>query len=54
MVGYISSSVTTKRISHYKDDVIEFIVVPKVIHDDTEKVEDVVISLLSIKGDSQF
>jgi hypothetical protein len=54
MVGYISSSMTTKRISYYKDDVMEFIVVPKVMYDDTEKVEDVVISLLSIKGDSQF
>jgi hypothetical protein len=54
MVGYISSSLTTKRISYHKDAVIEFIVVPKVIHNDTEKVEDVVISLLSIKGDSQF
>jgi hypothetical protein len=46
--------VTTKRISHYKDDVVEFIVVSKVIHDDTEKVEDVVVGLPSIKGDSQF
>jgi hypothetical protein len=54
MVGYISSSITTKRISYYKNDVIEFIVVPKVMHNDTEKVEDVIISLLSIKGDNQF
>jgi hypothetical protein len=53
MVGYICSSMTSEYISYYKDNVIEFIIVPKIIYDDTEKVKDVVISLPSIKGNSQ-
>jgi hypothetical protein len=54
MVGYIRSSMTSEYISHYKDDVIEFVIVPKIMHNDTEKVKDVVVSLPSIKGNSQF
>jgi hypothetical protein len=54
MVGYIRSSMTSECISYYKDDVIEFVIVPKIMHDDTKKVKDVVISLPSIKGNSQI
>jgi hypothetical protein len=54
MVGYISSYMTAECISHYKDNVVEFVIVPKIIHYDTEKVKDVVVGLLSIEGNSQF
>jgi hypothetical protein len=54
MVGYISSYMTAECISHCKDNVIEFIIVPKIMHHDTEKVKDVVVSLPSIEGNSQF
>lgn len=33
---------------------MEFVVVPKVVHNNTKKVKDVVISLLSVKRDSDF
>jgi hypothetical protein len=33
---------------------MELIVIPKVVYNNTEKVKDVVICLLSIKGDSNF
>jgi hypothetical protein len=52
MVSYISSYITVECISYYKDSVIEFIIVPKIIYYDTEKVKDIVISLLSIEGNS--
>jgi hypothetical protein len=39
---------------YYKDNVIEFIIILKIMYNDTEKVKDVVISLPSIKGNSQF
>jgi hypothetical protein len=54
MVGYIRSSITSECISYYKDDVIEFVILSEIIYNDTEKVEDVIVSLLSIKRDSQF
>jgi hypothetical protein len=54
MVGYISSYMTTECISYCKDNVLEFIIVLKIMHYDTEKVKDVVVSLLSIEGNSQF
>jgi hypothetical protein len=54
MVGYISSYITTKYILYYKDDVIEFIIIPKIIYYNIEKVKDIVISLLSIEGNSQL
>jgi hypothetical protein len=54
MVGYIGSYMTAECISHCKDDVVEFVIVPKIMHHDTEKVKDVVIGLLSIEGNSQF
>jgi hypothetical protein len=37
-----------------KDDVIELIVVPKVVYNNPKKVNDVVICLLSVKRDSNF
>ena len=33
---------------------MKLMVVPKVVHNDPEKVKDVVVSLLSIEGDSDF
>jgi hypothetical protein len=54
MVGYIRSSMTSEYISYYKNDIIEFIILSEIIHNNTKKVKDVVISLPSIKRDSQF
>jgi hypothetical protein len=34
---------------HCKDDIVELIVVPKVMYNDSEKVKDVVVCLPSIK-----
>jgi hypothetical protein len=33
---------------------MKLVVIPKVVHNNTEKVEDVVVGLPSIKGDGQF
>ena len=33
---------------------MELVVIPKIVHNNTEKVKDVVVCLLSIKGDSDF
>jgi hypothetical protein len=52
MVGYISSYITAEYISYYKDNIIESVIVPKIIYYNTEKVKDIVISLLSIEGNS--
>jgi hypothetical protein len=54
MVGYIRSSMTSQCISHCKDDVVEFVILSEIMHNDTEKVKDVVIGLPSVKRDSQF
>jgi hypothetical protein len=45
---------TTEGVAHGKDDIVEFVVVPKVMNNNSEKVQGVVISLLSVKGDCQF
>jgi hypothetical protein len=54
MVGYISSCVTTEYTSHCKDNIVEFVIVPKIMHHNTEKVKDVIVGLPSIEGNSQF
>jgi hypothetical protein len=51
MVYNIGASVTTEGIAYCKDDVMELVVIPKVVRNNPKKVEDVVISLLSIKAD---
>jgi hypothetical protein len=45
---------TTKGIAYYKHNIIEFIIVTKVVNNNPKKVKGIVISLLSIKRDSQF
>jgi hypothetical protein len=45
---------TTKGVTYYKHNIIEFVVVAKVVNNNPKKVEGIVISLLSIKRDSQF
>jgi hypothetical protein len=42
---------TTEGIAYCKDDVMELVVIPKVVRNNPKKVEDVVISLPSIKAD---
>jgi hypothetical protein len=45
---------TTKGITYYKHNIVEFVVVAKVVNNNPKKVEGIVISLPSIKRDSQF
>jgi hypothetical protein len=45
---------TTKSITYYKYNIMEFVIVAKVVNNNPKKVEGIVISLLSIKRDSQF
>jgi hypothetical protein len=45
---------TTKGVTYYKHNIMEFVVVAKVVNNNPKKVEGIVISLLSIKRDSQF
>ena len=54
VVGNIGTSMTTEGVAHSKDDIVEFVVVPKVMNNDSEKVQGVVVSLPSVKGDCQF
>jgi hypothetical protein len=44
----------TKGVAHCKDDIVELVVIPKVVNNNPKKVKDVVVSLLSIKRDSDF
>jgi hypothetical protein len=43
---------TTKGVAYCKYNIIEFVIVAKVVNNDPKKVEGIVISLLSIKQDS--
>jgi hypothetical protein len=43
---------TTKGITYYKHNIIEFVVIAKVVNNDPKKVEGIIVSLLSIKRDS--
>jgi hypothetical protein len=45
---------TTKSITYYKYNIMEFVIVAKVVNNNPKKVEGIVISLPSIKRDSQF
>jgi hypothetical protein len=38
VVGNISTSITTEGVAYGKDDIMEFVVVPKVMNNDSEKV----------------
>ena len=42
---------TAKGVTQCKDDVVELVVIPKVVHNNAEKVKDVVVGLLSVKRD---
>jgi hypothetical protein len=45
---------TAKGVTHCKHNIVEFVVVAKVVNNDPKKVEGIVVSLPSIKRDSQF
>ena len=54
IVCNIRTSMAPKGVAHCKDNIMKLIVIPKVVHNDSKKVKDVVICLLSIEGDSNF
>jgi len=50
----ICANVTPKGVTHRKDDIVESIVIPKVVNNNPKKVWDVVIGVPSVKRDSHF